>query len=105
MIKRAWEVVEDDEGAATVSQLCARLGVPIRTLDEAFRTGMGMPPKRFILGVRLNRVRRGLSHPDDATTVTSVATRFGFFHFGHFSRQYVKMFGELPSQTLRRARA
>jgi AraC family ethanolamine operon transcriptional activator len=105
VVKRACKIVRDNEGAATVSELCATLGVPIRTLDEAFHTCMGMPPKRFILGVRLNKVRRGLCRPGDTTTVTDLATRFGFFHFGHFSTQYAKLFGELPSQTLRRARA
>jgi AraC family ethanolamine operon transcriptional activator len=102
---RAWEIVEDDDqGVVTVSELCARLGVPIRTLDDAFHACLGVAPKRFILGMRLNKVRRQLGHPaDEATTVTRVATRFGFFHFGHFAQQYRRLFGESPSQTLSRA--
>jgi AraC family ethanolamine operon transcriptional activator len=102
VINLAWEIVEDDDqGVVTVSELCARLGVPIRTLDDAFHACLGVAPKRFILGIRLNKVRRCLSHAgDEAATVTTAATRFGFFHFGHFAQQYRSLFGETPSQTL-----
>ena len=98
-------MIEDDAaGVVTVGQLCLALGVPIRTLDDAFRTGVGLSPKRVILGVRLNKVRQELSQPDETTTVTAAATRQQFFHFGHFSSRYRWLFGEPPSQTLHRAR-
>jgi len=98
-------MIEDDAaGVVRVGQLCLALGVPIRTLDDAFRVGMGLSPKRFILGVRLNKVRRQLSQPDKTTTVTATATRKNFLHFGHFSSHYRWPFGETPSQTLHQAR-
>jgi AraC family ethanolamine operon transcriptional activator len=105
LVDRAWALV-DDEASSVVSvrDLCAKLDVPIRTLDEAFRSGMGLSPKRLILGVRLNRARRRLANPDADTTVTTVATSLNFFHFGHFTHHYTQLFGETPSQTLRRAR-
>jgi AraC-like DNA-binding protein len=34
--------------------------------------------------------------------VTTEALRWGFWHFGDFSRAYKSCFGELPSDTLRR---
>jgi len=106
IVRHAWDIVEaDDEGTVTVADLCLNLAVPIRSLDEAFKSCLGMTPKRFILGTRLNNVRRHLRHPRDDTTVSDVATHFGFFHFGHFSGQYRRLFGEAPSQTLRRSRS
>jgi AraC family ethanolamine operon transcriptional activator len=104
LVNRAWEIVEDDRSAVvTVAELCGRLGVPIRTLDDAFRSCLGISPKRLILSLRLNNVRRALRQADERTTITSAATRHGFFHFGHFGHQYAQLFGERPSETLRRA--
>jgi transcriptional regulator GlxA family with amidase domain len=38
-----------------------------------------------------------------STTVSVEALNGGFWHFGEFSRAYRVCFGELPSETLRRA--
>jgi hypothetical protein len=38
----------------------------------------------------------------EAIEVTAEAPRWGFWHFGHFSRAYKDCFGELASDTLRR---
>lgn len=104
LLDRAWRIVEDDTSVVTVGQLCATLGVPIRTLDDSFKSGLGVSPKRFILALRLNRVRQLLRQADEDTTVTDVATNLSFFHFGHFATHYRSLFGETPSQTLRTAR-
>jgi AraC family ethanolamine operon transcriptional activator len=103
--RAAWESIEEHDEILTVSDLCLRLSVPLRTLNDAFRSCLGISPSRFIQGMRLNRVRRLLSRPSDDTTVTAAAVRYGFFHFGHFAAQYHRLFGERPSATLRRARS
>jgi len=36
--------------------------------------------------------------------VTDVALDWGFLHFGWFSQDYRRLFGETPSQTLHRGR-
>ncbi|WPL16513.1 transcriptional regulator EutR [Thiorhodovibrio winogradskyi] len=84
--------------------LCAHLRVSERTLRYVFREWMGCPPGAYLRRLRLNGVRAELLAPGPATTsVTAVATRWGFLEMGHFSRDYRTLFHEKPSVTLTRA--
>ena len=83
----------------SVVELGLRLGVSRRTLQYACRSSLGIKPTSYLRALRLNGARRALR---DAQSVTEAATRWGFWHFGNFARDYSAMFGELPSQTLRR---
>jgi AraC family ethanolamine operon transcriptional activator len=56
-----------------------------------------MGPLSWLNTMRLNAVRR---HLKGAKSVTDAATELGFWHFGHFSRDYKDFFGELPSEAL-----
>lgn len=86
-----------------VTDLCEAAGVSERTLQYAFKEMMGMTPIAYLTRLRLHRVRHALRTATRAsTTVTAEALRWGFWHFGDFSRAYKDCFGELPSDTLRR---
>jgi AraC-like DNA-binding protein len=86
-----------------VTDLCEAAGVSERTLQYAFKAVMGMTPVAYLTRVRLHRVRQTLrATTHRSTTVTTEALRWGFWHFGDFSRAYKSCFGELPSDTLRR---
>jgi AraC-like DNA-binding protein len=51
----------------------------------------------------LDLVRQALREAaPDATTVTKIATRYGFWELGRFAGEYQSRFGESPSVTLRR---
>jgi AraC family ethanolamine operon transcriptional activator len=82
----------------SVVELALRLGVSRRTLQYACQSSLGVKPTSFLRALRLNGVRREMRN---APSVTEAATRWGFWHFGNFARDYRTMFGELPSQTLR----
>ncbi len=85
-----------------VTDLCEAAGVSERTLQYAFRELIGMSPMSYLIRLRLHRVRQSLrAATHGTTTVTTEALRYGFWHFGDFSRAYKKCFGELPSDTLR----
>jgi transcriptional regulator GlxA family with amidase domain len=75
-----------------------------RTLEVAFNEVMGLTPVSYLTRLRLHRVRRALLAATQASsTVSAEAMKWGFWHFGEFSRAYRTCFGELPSDTLQRS--
>jgi transcriptional regulator GlxA family with amidase domain len=87
-----------------VTDLCRAAGVSERTLEYAFKAVMGLTPVNYLLRLRLHRVRQALlATTHGSSTVSAEALKWGFWHFGEFSRAYKSCFGELPSDTLRRA--
>ena len=85
----------------TVRDLCRVGNVSERTLQYAFRERFGIPPKSFLLALRLNGVRRELKSADTSSaTITDLATQWGFWHMSQFASDYRCLFGELPSETI-----
>jgi transcriptional regulator GlxA family with amidase domain len=103
IVERAEDYLRAQIGTrVSLSMLCRVVGVSERSLRNAFYRVRGMSPKRCILADRLQDVRRALSSADGGrTTVTGVATYYGFYELGRFARSYRAAFGEAPSETLR----
>jgi len=85
--------------AVTVPEVCEAVGVSWRTLDRAFKESLGTSPKRCILGVRLQGVRRDLLETDPQVGIADIANRWGYWHMGDFAMNYRRQFGELPRTT------
>jgi transcriptional regulator GlxA family with amidase domain len=86
----------------TVEDVAEAVGIGVRALQEGFRRFLDTTPMNYLREVRLRRVRAELEFADPIhTSVTDVATRWGFLHAGRFSVQYRERFGESPSATLR----
>lgn len=86
----------------TIADVAAASGVSARTLQLIFRQHRGTTPLGFWRGLRLSRAHQDLVAGD--TSVTDVALRWGFAHFGRFSESYRQKFGLSPSETLRAMR-
>ena len=87
----------------SLADLAEGAGVSARALSKAFSQRYGTGPMGFLKARRLEAAQRELLAADpNRTTVTDIALRFGFIHFGQFSADYRKAFQELPSKTLRR---
>lgn len=105
-VRRSTEFIEQVGGRpVTVRELCEVAGVSWRTLDYAFKDHFGVSPKRYLTTLRLNSAHQDLlaSRPGDRR-VDRIGARWGFWHLGRFARDYRRLFGELPSETLQRAR-
>lgn len=87
----------------TIQVFCKNLYVSQRTLRYAFQECLGMSPMSYLKTQRLKQVHCQLKASDpNQTTVTDIAIQCGFWHMGQFAQDYRKMFGECPSETLRR---
>jgi AraC-like DNA-binding protein len=93
-----------DAGARPIhiSELCERFKVHRRRLHRAFDEVVGLPPITFLRRKRLNDVHTALLLAGPTATVKQIAMEHGFLELGRFSAAYRRMFGELPSTTLRR---
>jgi AraC family ethanolamine operon transcriptional activator len=104
IIRMSMEFVEHhDDEYLSVEQLAIAAGVSERTLRDAFQQYFGLAPVSYLNRRTLHQVRRALKAADPTVvTVTEIATQFGVWQLGRFARDYRFLFGELPSETLRK---
>lgn len=87
----------------TVLDVCHAVGTSRRKLQYCFEEVLGTHPAYYLRVIRLNGVRRELRHHSPLTaSVGDVAHRWGFWHLSRFANHYRHLFGELPSDTLKR---
>ncbi|MGY3584110.1 transcriptional regulator GlxA family with amidase domain [Bradyrhizobium sp. USDA 4341] len=104
IVLRLEELLEaNPDRSLYLTEICAALNTAERTLRVACVEHLGMGPIRYLSLRRMHLVRRALLRADPVmTTVTRVATDHGFWELGRFSVSYRNLFGESPSETLRR---
>ena len=94
--------VSDAANAPSVLDLCKRLKVSRRTVQNSFQSVTETNPVSYIRSVRLNGVRRELMSTRAAElSIGDAAAKWGFYHLSHFAEKYQELFGELTSQTRR----
>jgi AraC-like DNA-binding protein len=103
-VRRALAFIESnadlDIGVEDIAQAAC---VTVRAVQLAFRRHLDTTPTAHLRRVRLERAHEELCNatPDDGTTVTQVAARWGFPSPSRFATLYRAEHGRLPSQTLR----
>lgn len=112
--RRGWspeEIVRDVDaylastGAWRLPMLtvCRGVGVSERKLETSFREAYGITPQAFMRHRALQAAHTSLAAADPVSAhVSVVAKRYGFRHLGRFARYHLEVFGETPSETLRR---
>ncbi len=104
IIRRSRELLEErgTEQPVNVVQLATAVDVSERTLRTAFKEYFGVGPVRYLRLRRLHQVHRALRAADPKTVaVSDVLVQHGEWQFGRFASRYRRLFGELPSETLR----
>jgi methylphosphotriester-DNA--protein-cysteine methyltransferase len=104
VVKKFEEFLEKHpERPLCLPEICATIGVCERTLRNSCEEHFGMGPIRYHTLRRMHRVRQSLLRADAGqTNVTRILTDHCFWELGRFSVAYHALFGETPSQTLRR---
>jgi AraC-like DNA-binding protein len=96
-------VDENPEHPLYIPEICKAVGISSRTLQACCHEHLGMGPKHYLLLRRMNLARRALrQEAPETTSVTEIATRYGFWQLGRFAVEYQSLFGESPSATLAR---
>jgi AraC-like DNA-binding protein len=83
---------------AAATKVCSRL------LQKAFSHHCGCSPMRFLTQSRLKRIRQELEAAPNDIKIVDVMMQYGFTQGGKFAKEYQQLFGEKPSETLKRRR-
>lgn len=87
----------------TVKSLSRDLGIPAAQLRASSEGFAQTPLDKLLTLLRLNGARRDLLDAHGSTQkVSDIAMDWGFFHWGRFALRYRVLFGETPSQTLKK---
>ncbi len=97
-IEAHWNQPVSIEGLAVATNASAR------SVFHAFKEFRGYSPMNFLKQERLRHARGMLAKPGPNESVTNVSFACGFGNMGRFADDYKKAFGEMPSETLTRAR-
>jgi AraC family ethanolamine operon transcriptional activator len=105
IVRRAREfILSRIDEPLQIMDICRALGVSRRVLQYSFQDVLDTNPVAYLRLLRLNGARRDLLGAGTrAQSVQDVQARWGFWHGSRFSAEYKRMYGELPSETLRRA--
>lgn len=86
----------------TIDELVELTGVSSRSIYNGFKSFRGTTPMKYILQVRLEKVHEELLNPFQSKNITQIATKWNFSQLGRFSACYKKVYGESPTETLRK---
>ncbi|PCI53948.1 MAG: hypothetical protein COB36_11245 [Alphaproteobacteria bacterium] len=102
-VKMAEDYIHDHlKEPMSIDDLVKITGVSQRSIFEGFRSFRGKTPMKYVLQLRLEKVRKELLNSGPERSVTDIALKWGFSQLGRFSVSYKKVYGESPSDTLKK---
>lgn len=85
-----------------MADLCNHTKMSERNLRYIFRELVGLSPIKFVKNLKLNKVRKDLFNIPPHTEINVIANKWGFSHSGQFAADYKRLFGEYPSETMKK---
>ena len=86
-----------------LADIATAVGICPRLLQKAFAEHCDCSPMKILNYTRLHRIRQELERSSFNTRITDVMMRHGFTQGGKFAKEYQQLFGEKPSDTLKRS--
>ena len=86
-----------------LGDIAGAAGVCARLLQKAFALHCGCSPMRFVTHTRLQQIHQVLESATRDLKIVDVMMNYGFTQGGKFAREYQQLFGEKPSETLKRS--
>ena len=103
ILKNTLKILNDpDRLPITVAKMRELVGVSSSSLNRIFLSEYGISPKSYLRSRCLSAARDALACSSPEAKVSDIANLWGFWHMGQFAGDYRRMFGELPSDTLKR---
>ena len=84
----------------SLDDICTITKMKRRTVQKYFHEIYGMGPTEYLRIRRFNGARADLMN--GATSISNVATRWGFTHLGRFAGKYKTFFNESPRDTVKK---
>jgi AraC-like DNA-binding protein len=95
-----WEHVDEP---LTLQRICEHTACRMRSLIYSFKDAFGVGPITYLKILRLHAAHRRLRSSNGNVRIFDVAAALGFWHMGHFSADYKRLFGVTASETAGRA--
>ena len=97
-------ISESDLNELTLSKLEKKVHASIRTIEYAFKTRLGISPKKYIIIAKLNRIRKELVLADaNNKSINDVINKYNIVNMGRFNTDYYCFFNEYPIETLNKS--
>lgn len=101
---KAVDYIHDNlDNITSIREVTEVTKVPERTLRDLFSKKYGISPKNYLQRLRLNAVHKLMKAESATANITEISSEFNFWHMGQFSKDYKRLFGKLPSQTVAEA--
>ncbi|MET7992140.1 helix-turn-helix transcriptional regulator [Amycolatopsis sp. NPDC005232] len=102
-VRRAVAFIENSAAEDVgLTRIAEAAGLSARGLQQAFRRHLDTTPLAYLRRVRLDHAHRELlASSPAATTVSRIATRWGFANPGRFAAEHRREFGSEPKDVLR----